>query len=338
MMGLVKNWFVVVSVGLLFSSCGKAQNQGEKINGLNLVSENRALDTAEVNPMLNVGANYCAVIPFGFMSDAEDPNLSYDTKWQWYGERKEGTIDAIQKLKEKGMKVMLKPQIWVGHGIFTGRIEMKKKKHWKEFEKNYRKFILDFAELAENEGVEILCIGTELKRFTTNRVEYWEKLIGQIRDVYSGELTYASNWDEVDDISFWDDLDFIGVDAYFPISNSENASLDDLKNGWRIHENLLDSLSSQNELPILFTEYGYRSIPNCANEPWNSSNDTVIDHQAQVNALKALYEVMWNKPNFAGGFLWKWYPDHSKAGGVHDNRFTVQNKAAEEVVRENYKR
>jgi hypothetical protein len=88
----------------------------------------------------------------------------------------------------------------------------------------------------------------------------------------------------------------------------------------------------------LFTEFGYRSIQKCADEPWSydRSKTDLQSQEAQARALKVLFETFWDEEYFAGGFLWKWYPKHAKAGGSRDTMFTVQNKKAEAVVRKAY--
>jgi len=74
-------------------------------------------------------------------------------------------------------------------------------------------------------------------------------------------------------------------------------------------------------------------------EPWDSNRiQGNIDLEAQSNALTALYEEFWEEPWFAGGFLWKWYHNQDEVGGKSNNRFTIQNKPAEQVIRSLYKK
>ena len=106
--------------------------------------------------------------------------------------------------------------------------------------------------------------------------------------------------------------------------------------GWRPHKEKMDQLSEKWDKPILFTEYGYRSIVGCASKPWDYSESGKHDEKSQALALKALYHVFWNQTGYVGGFLWKWYPDHKAAGGTGNTDFTVQNKRAENTVQEVY--
>jgi hypothetical protein len=55
-----------------------------------------------------------------------------------------------------------------------------------------------------------------------------------------------------------------------------------------------------------------------------------------VNGLQAIHNQFWKEEWFAGGFIWKWFHRHEKVGGEKNNRFTPQNKPAEELIRKLY--
>jgi len=94
---------------------------------------------------------------------------------------------------------------------------------------------------------------------------HWRALIGDIRDVYSGPLSYAANFDQFQEVGFWDALDVVGVNAYFPLSLRGLA-------GKRLEEamtsNWLNVASELNDLarrsggpgrilPVMFFELGW---------------------------------------------------------------------------------
>jgi hypothetical protein len=159
-----------------------------------------------------------------------------------------------------------------------------------------------------------------------------------VRVHYKGALTYAGNWDGYTQFPHWQKLDYVGVDAYFPLSEATEPSVEELKAAWQTTKQLLFNYQDSVGLPILFTEYGYRSIEHCAQRPWESNASGTLNFKAQANAYQALYEVFWQEPWFAGGFLWKWHSPHAEAGGESNNRFTPQNKPAEVVVKDWYGR
>jgi hypothetical protein len=288
------------------------------------------LDVQQVN------ANWVALMPYAFMRNVDSPEIQYNRERQWKGERIDGIKETALVFKVKGIKVMLKPHLWIGRGQFTGHVTMKTEEDWKMLEEQYEAYILDFAKAAEDADFEMFCIGTELNGFVKNRPEYWDSLIQKIKSVYKGKLTYAENWDSYQNVPFWKELDYIGVDAYFPISSKQTFTVKDIEKGWTKHKRQIKSLSDDIGKPVLFTEYGYRSTDYTAKEPWAHMEEEPVNNENQKIALQGLYNVFWKENWFAGGFLWKWY-DHENAGGENDDDYTPQHKPAEELIRSVYK-
>ena len=290
-----------------------------------------------IDPVLNVQANYAAIMPFGFTSDINSPDLVFDSDRQWFGERREGVEQYIQKMHQNGVRIMVKPQIWISRGAFTGNLKMLTEADWKQFEEAYEAFILLYATLAEETQSDIFCIGTELKVFVNERPEFWSELITKVRHVYHGEITYAANWDEYAKTPFWSRLDYIGVNAYFPLCEEENPSVETLSKGWQPWKAKLKEVSKNKKSPILFTEFGYRSMDFTGKKPWLvDRNQTDVNLEAQARATQVLFDEFWSESWFAGGFVWKWFMQHNEVGGHEDNRFTPQNKPAESVIRKQY--
>ena len=86
---------------------------------------------------------------------------------------------------------------------------------------------------------------------------YWQKIIKEIRKIYKGKLTYAANWDEFKRVAFWKDLDFIGIDAYFPLSNKKSPTIAEYELGWKLHKSEILKVQKQFNKPVIFTEFGY---------------------------------------------------------------------------------
>ena len=322
---------------LLFVTSCSAQK--DKINGVSFVAAPEAANANHVKPVLELGANYAAVMPFGFIRNLSHPEIIHNTNRQWFGETRAGAKQYIEILQKHDIKIMIKPQIWVWHGEFTGYIKMTNESDWKTLEDSYTSFILEYASLAQETKADIFCIGTELEGFVSERPEFWQQLIRQIKNVFKGKLTYAANWDEYKRTPFWSELDYIGVDAYFPVSDKKTPSIEDCKKGWQSHKSLLKSKSENFGKPILFTEYGYRSMDFTGKEPWNSDHTiSSLNFEGQNNAMQALFEAFWIEDWFAGGFVWKWFIDYDNVGGKKDNQFTPQNKPVERILQSFYKK
>ena len=214
---------------------------------------------------------------------------------------------------------------------------MKSEENWKLLENSYEKFILDYAVIAEKMNAEILCIGTELEKFVAQRPKYWSALILKIKEVYKGKLTYAANWDEFKRVPFWKALDYIGVDAYFPLSDKKTPTVAEFEKGWKSHKKEIQKIQQQHKKPILFTEYGYRSVDFTGKKPWESNRiEGSVNLTAQKNATQAIFNQFWKEDWFAGGFIWKWFHNHEKVGGENNNRFTPQNKPTETLIKKLY--
>ena len=320
---------------LVIQSCNSQKTK--KINGVSFVASSNAINKKNTQPVKDINANYAALMPFGFLKNVDSPTIIYNTNNHWYGETINGVKQYTEALRKKDIKIMIKPQIWVWQGQYTGLINMNSETNWKLLESAYTTFILDYAALAEATHAEIFCIGTELKNFIEKRPQFWISLIDKIKQTYTGKLTYAANWDEFISTPFWSKLDYIGIDAYFPLSNVKTPTIQQCVTGWEPHKKTIESLHNTYKKPILFTEFGYRSVNFTTKEPWNSSQVTnSVNMEAQTNATKALFKVFWKENWFAGGFVWKWFTNHENAGGQQDNRFTPQNKPSQDIIKKQY--
>jgi hypothetical protein len=318
----------------IFFSCAVfSQN---KINGISFVASNREITTTALLPLIKINANWVTLMPFAFQKNISTPEIIYDNNRQWWGERKIGVQKTTEIFHKKNIKVMIKPQIWIPNG-FTGHIKMDSEDDWIMFEKNYEKFILDYAKIAQITNSEMFCIGTELNVFVTSRSEFWNQLIKKIRVIYSGKITYAENWDTFENVPFLDSLDFIGVDAYFPLSNEKTPEIKQLTAAWKPIKLRIEKLCKKFDKKIIFTEFGYQSKDFTANEPWNHSKKSEVNLIAQQNALSVILSSFWKEKWFKGGFLWKWYDNHEQVGGLSDTDFTVQNKPSEQILAKFYK-
>ncbi len=122
------------------------------------------------------------------------------------------------------------------------------------------------------------------------------------------------------------------------MTEKKTPTVEDFEAGWQLHKTQIKNVQSNLKKPILFTEFGYRSIDFTGKKPWDSERVTgLINLQAQKNGLQAIYNQFWNEAWFAGGFIWKWFHKHNEVGGENNNRFTPQNKPAEVLLRNLYK-
>ena len=243
-----------------------------KHRGVSWTAGRQVVTLEDFTPLVNNHVNWIVQTPFGWQEDYNTPHLLLTTEGFFWGESDEGlgvTTDLAQSL---GIHTLLKPHIWltnVSEGKWRTDIEMQSEQEWQQWFDDYRTFILHYARFAQAHNIEALCIGTELQTTAIQREADWRSLIAEIRQVYQGQLTYAANWHEAfESIQFWDALDFIGIQAYFPLAGYDNPTLDDLKAGWQSYIPSIEAVHERYQKPVLFTELGYRSEENGAIAPW----------------------------------------------------------------------
>jgi len=321
----------------LYSNNIKIESKEDKINGINFVSPIKKVSVNCILSTKRVNANWIALCPFAFMYP-NNPKVEYNVPKNWWGDKPEGICKLNSFAKSNNQKVLLKPHFWVNQQGWPGDFNLDEK-NWKLWEHNYTHFILNMARLADSLNIDMLSIGAEFKIATKKRPQFWNCLIDTVRKVYKGKLIYAANWDEFDKISFWSKLDYIGIDAYFPLLEETTPNKEKLEQQWKKISTTLEIFSKKYQKKIVFTEYGYRSINKCAWNQWEieaTPADKDINLLAQQNAYESLYNMVWEKEWFAGGFLWKWYSNDNASGGIRNSDYTPQNKPVEKIINKWY--
>lgn len=307
----------------------------EKMRGVSFSAPRREMAPDALASIPLAGANWVAVIPYAFV-DPADPRVAFDRERQFWGERTEGVAKTIEYARESGLSVFLKPHLWVRGQGWPGEFEPSTEEDWETFLSGYRAYILRFAEIADSMDVEMLSVGTEVDLVALARPGYWRSLIAEVRAIYGGPLTYAANWDKFARVEFWDALDLVGVDAYFPLAGDASPHVETLVEAWEPWSEALREVAAATGKAILFAEFGYRSVDGAAGRQWElpegrRARGLPTNYEAQAAAYEALFRVWWDRPWFAGGFAWKWYAG-SPTGEWIATDYSPQGKPAETVM------
>ena len=249
----------------------------------------------------------------------------------------EDLVHVINQAHSLGMNVMVKPHLdlandpmhWrgdIGQGFSEG--------DWTSWYTSYKSFINHYAQLAQTAGADQFCIGTELVS-TEYRSAEWQSVVVGVRGLFSGPITYAANQGSEGSINWWDKVDFIGVDAYYPLTNKYDPTPDELKVAWMPLAAGLKALSEYWGKQILFTEIGYRSQDGANMHPWDYQIGGTVDLQEQADLYRVVFENVFIEDWFAGIFWWSWEPDPFQ-GGQCDMGYSPHDKPAEEVLRSLY--
>lgn len=271
-------------------------------------------------------------------------------------------IHAIQQAEADGLQVFLKPHIDPSDGTWRALIDPSSPA---TFFANYEAFILNYATIAEQTGVSMLSLGSELESMTGAKyLSEWTAIIAAVRQVAPDvKLTYASAYDELGTVSFWSQLDVIATNPYEATTNSADPTVAQLVVGWNSvsSDPAFDSespiafysqIAAQYGKSILFTEIGYRSVngsdllngnsaayigsgPDDNAQTVFNGNYPYPDYNEQSTALQALFDAFapYGSTWLDGMYLWEWNPN--PANVVADD-FSVQDKPALNVVEQEF--
>ena len=254
-------------------------------------------------------------------------------RYDLYSASPESVRHAIQTAKGLGMKVMLKPNVDLSADGSHWRGDINPSTAWFA---GYQSFINRWADVAQQEGADIFSLGCELVN-TQGWSSNWSSVATNVRSQYSGRLTYSANAYSEQGINWWNSVDVIGIDAYYQLTNSTNASLSDLKAAWVARANDIGAWrnTSWSNMPVMFTEVGYRSTNGANTQPWAWGSDYGLNLQEQSNCYEALLSTMWDKSWWQGAFWWNWETDPN-AGGMNDQGYTPQGKPALDILKRYY--
>ncbi len=244
---------------------------------------------------------------------------------------------VIQQAHAHGLKVMFKPHVDPRHipDATSGRFSINfgsDDASWALWFASYDQMMTHYAALAQELHADYFVVGTELSG-TVGRVAEWRSLIAQIRAIYSGPLTYAAlTYVEPLSISWWDQLDAIGIDAYFAVTLTKNPTVPQMVLGWSPTVAMIGGVANHWNMPIILTEVGYKSVDGTNILPGDWSLLGIVDLQEQRDAYEALFEAFDGQSWWQGVFWWALNTDPNQ-GGAQDSSYSFHNKPAEAVLR-----
>jgi hypothetical protein len=264
----------------------------------------------------NYGINAVAIVPYGFARRSEAV-VRFGGSRSW---ENDDSIERIARLAHnRGLKVLLKPQLWV-RGSYPGEIRFDSGEERNEWFAQYRLFAEHYARLAQKVHADLFAVGVEFSRMTRYEAE-WRSLIGRVREIYHGPLIYAANWgEEFETLRFWDALDYLGLNQYYPLP-------DDLSMERIVSR--IEAVQRRFRRPVIFTEAGFASLEDPQREPWDET-PRELSPQAQARCYEAVFQAFYPKPWFRGVYWWK--VGTNGYGGPEDGSHTPWGKPAMEVI------
>ena len=282
----------------------------------------------ELDTLHALGVNWVAIHPYArIRADGRVEARSLEG-----GAAPEWITRPIREAHERGMSILVIPHIayWGSPWSWRGAIEFAREEERARFFASYGEFLLRVARAAQ--GADGFSIGNELDRLIVHEGE-WRRIIAALREVTQAKLTYASNWSDYQHVPFWDALDAIGVEAYFPLSEAPDPDEAALEASWRERIAELRALHERVGKPVVFTELGYTISAEAASKPWADGHVRGAPAREAAEKLQqrclgvALRVIEPERDWLRGAFLWKWFVGESRG-----ESFRMQSETMRAVI------
>jgi hypothetical protein len=221
-------------------------------------------------------------------------------------------VSAVERIHELGGEVMLTAFVDAENGDWRGYFDPTDSGAWFAAQEE---LIRHYAALSEELGVSAMSVGSEYTQTEAVYEDQWRDVIVAARGEFSGDLTYSANWNDTDGagggfegVPFWDDLDAIGVDAWFPLVGAGvPPEVNALIGGWEPYLEQLEVVSDAFSRPVWFTEIGYASRVGSASAPWEFGGEYEASAVTQENGYRAFFErVRAEEEWLEAAFFWWW--------------------------------
>lgn len=353
-------------VGALLASADAAPGTGSegRIHGMTLSTPGGGADwgssaiVGTIEDLRALGVDWIAIHPYGRIG--RDGTVSWRSGRGRFGERGGGARARrdpgdlrdprqlrseapgwlrrpIEEAHRQGIKILVKPHLayWGSGFSWRGEVEFDGRDEWERFFATYGDWITAMA--AFSHDADGFAVGTELDR-TVGHEERWREIIDAVRSVYPGPLTYAANWSDYEDVPFWDALDAVGIQAYFPLVREGAGdggagdlggapSAETLAAGWRGIMERMRGFSARTGKPIVFTELGYNLSAKAPYEPWDYEVGGPDAETVQELCMTVALRAIEAEPAVVGAFLWKWFP-----GNRTPRNFAMSTAAMRRVI------
>jgi hypothetical protein len=311
----------------------------EQFRGFTLQLQSAALSCPYekyIDEIAATGSNTICLSVAGYQENCASTSIFIDA-------RRTPSTDRIKALiahaHQRKLRVMLMPIVLLENprsGEWRGKIEPR---DWDDWWEDYNNYLLHYASIAQEAGVEILAVGSELISTEKDHADRWRGLIAGVRKRYKGYLIYSANWDHFRPVSWWDAVDIVGMTTYYDLTSGSKPTVERLMKSWKpLRQDVLDWQKTIGR-PIMFTEVGWPNQVTCAQYPWDyTRSPDQPDPDAQSNCFEAFFRTWIREPSIAGFLVWEWrnYPgqvvDPNK-----DTGYVPCGKPAMAVIEKYYK-
>ncbi len=286
-----------------------------------------------------LGADWTSITPYSTMIASDDVEII-----PWF-EHPESDLDlevrvTIRQAHALGLEVLLIPPVYPWDWSWRGQLNpgggpAGTPEGWDRWFESYGRYILSWADVAAEEGVEMMSIGVEFRSASWLYRDRFALLADEVRGRYDGLLVYSANWDEVEDVGFWSHVDVIGLNAFYPMSDRRRPDPEDMLRTSARFADALEYLSCVHGKPVIFTEVGYKSYRDTYREPWvwpEDMGDVPADDAMQAMLFDITFATYWDEEWFGGLFVWKFLADPADDSQEPPFGFSPRLKPAQDVI------
>ena len=260
------------------------------------------------------GVDAIALIPFG-RTRYQPPRISVPESTRTW--ESEPGIEALTALAHSlGIRVMLKP-----HVSRPSKERLPTEADREQWLDEFGAFMEHHGRFAHRIHADLLCIGVEFG-WLAQYGDDWRRIVERVRRVYPGPVVYAANWgEEFETIEWWDALDYIGLNNYYPLTDEYGM------------DEIVEKVRAAHERfgkPVIFPEAGYSAMPDAHKRPWHDQRGGPVDLEEQTRCYEALLNAFYDQPWFHGVYWWK--VGTNGYGGPGNASMTPWRKPAMEVL------
>jgi hypothetical protein len=231
----------------------------------------------------------------------------------------------IRAAHQRHMRVMLRPLLDEASlhtaGKWRGQLAPSSTGAWFA---SYQSLLMGYAQLAQSENVESIDVGTEFDSLQSS-TQQWLNLIAAVRGAYRGQLTYSANW-AISYPSFGWALDFLSIDAFFPLAVPVNATQQQLASAWGKWVARANGFAASFGKRVVFTELGTTSEVGSFQQPWLWNHNSGVSMEAQRLYYAAACQAL--KGRIGGMYWWDYLLDPVGSPTIDPN-FDPQGKPAD---------
>jgi hypothetical protein len=271
-------------------------------------------------------ANLIVLVPNGLQDTPQSEEIFYTTSATVEDEE---LIFLIQAAQDMGLRVALKPtvncknQTWRAFiNFFDEEVPCEPK--WSNWFRAYTQFQLHYARIAQQTKCELFIAGCEMVMSERREAE-WRRLIGDIKQVFSGPVSYNTDKYQEHRVSWWDCVDIISSSGYYPI------------NAWEKELDRIEAVVRKFDKPFFFAEAGCMSTKDSFLVPndWNVKGPVSLEEQADW--YQTMFEAAAKRDWISGFVLWDWaWSQYSLDNVGNHGGYDIYGKPAEKVVKSFY--